>query len=75
MFRTIARFIVVLLALSSLSLAKSSADSRLKNSFRKPAKHGWTYVHLEGQPADIGFQHGYLLASEIDDMLRSSPSR
>ena len=70
MFRTIARFIVVLLALSSLSLAKSSADSRLKNSFRKPAKHGWTYVHLEGQPADIGFQHGYLLASEIDDMLK-----
>ncbi|HTR22740.1 MAG TPA: C45 family peptidase [Terriglobales bacterium] len=70
MFRTIARFVVLLLALSSLSLAKGPADSRLKNSFRRPAKHGWTYVHLEGQPAEIGFQHGYLLASEIDDMLK-----
>ena len=70
MFRTIARFVVVLLALSSLSLAKGSADSRLRNGFRRPAKHGWTYVHLKGQPAEIGFQHGYLLSAEIEDTLK-----
>jgi hypothetical protein len=28
---------------------------------------GWIYVHLEGAPHDIGFQHGYLLAPEIAD--------
>jgi len=28
---------------------------------------GWIYVHLEGSPHDIGFQHGYLLATEIAD--------
>jgi hypothetical protein len=28
---------------------------------------GWIYVHLEGTPHDIGFQHGYLLAPEIAD--------
>jgi len=28
---------------------------------------GWTYVHLEGAPHDIGYQHGYLLAPEIAD--------
>src|SRR5664279_6331589 len=28
---------------------------------------GWTYVHLEGPPSDIGFHHGYLLAAEIKD--------
>jgi hypothetical protein len=28
---------------------------------------GWIYVHLEGSPHDIGYQHGYLLASEIGD--------
>ena len=43
------------------------ADSRLKGAFRKPAENGWTYVHLEGSPGDIGFQHGYLLAAEIAD--------
>jgi hypothetical protein len=28
---------------------------------------GWIYVHLEGTPYDIGYQHGYLLATEIGD--------
>ncbi len=28
---------------------------------------GWTYAHLEGAPRQIGFQHGYLLRSEIED--------
>ncbi len=32
------------------------------------ARGGWTYVHLEGTPAQIGFQHGRLLAAEIEDM-------
>ncbi len=48
----------------------SASDPRLKPAFRLPEKNGWTFVHLEGQPADIGFQHGYLLAPEIDDMLK-----
>jgi len=28
---------------------------------------GWTYVHLEGTPEQVGYQHGYLLAREIED--------
>jgi hypothetical protein len=28
---------------------------------------GWIYVHLEGSPHDIGYQHGYLLAAEISE--------
>ncbi|HEY6490703.1 MAG: C45 family peptidase [Terracidiphilus sp.] len=31
---------------------------------------GWTYVHLEGSPAQIGYQHGRLLSAEIGDLLR-----
>jgi hypothetical protein len=30
---------------------------------------GWQYVHLEGTPRQIGFQHGQLLAAEIADLL------
>jgi hypothetical protein len=30
---------------------------------------GWTYVHLEGTPSQIGFQHGSLLAKEIADLI------
>ena len=44
--------------------------SELKGAFRLPEKNGWTFVHLQGTPRQVGFQHGYLLASEIDDMLQ-----
>ena len=40
---------------------------RLKNASRRPAQNGWIFVHLEGTPAEIGYQHGYLLAPEIAD--------
>jgi len=72
----------ILLLLTSISLISfagntrpaskqdSASDPRLTGAFRRPAEHGWTYVHLAGSPSQIGFQHGYLLASEIDDALR-----
>jgi hypothetical protein len=31
-------------------------------------ENGWIYVHLEGAPEVIGYQHGYLLANEILDL-------
>src|SRR5271156_456811 len=43
------------------------SDPRLSKAFRRPDLNGWIFVHLEGTPADIGFQHGYLLAPEIED--------
>jgi len=43
------------------------SDARLKGAFCLPPQNGWTYVHLEGSPSEIGFQHGYLLAPEIVD--------
>jgi len=33
-------------------------------------KGGWIYVHLEGTPSEIGYQHGRLLATEIADMVK-----
>jgi hypothetical protein len=48
----------------------SSSDPRLAKAYRFQ-QGGWTYVHLEGSPSDIGFQHGYLLAPEIADALEA----
>ena len=31
---------------------------------------GWTYVHLQGTPEEIGYQHGLLLAPQIADFVR-----
>ncbi len=44
----------------------AASDPRLQKAYRFQ-RGGWTYVHLEGSPSDIGFQHGYLLAAEIED--------
>jgi len=44
----------------------SSSDPRLKGAYSFE-RGGWVYVHLEGDPATIGFQHGYMLAKEIED--------
>lgn len=57
-----------LAAESKTSVKKASSDSRLEKAYRFQ-RGGWTYVHLEGSPADIGYQHGYLLSSEIADGL------
>ena len=46
---------------------QTKLDTRLKGAFRSPEKNGWTFVHLEGTPAEIGYQHGYLLADRIED--------
>jgi hypothetical protein len=49
---------------------QSKPDPRLKGAFRSPEKNGWTFVHLEGTPAEIGYQHGYLLADRIEDTMK-----
>ena len=33
-------------------------------------RDGWTYVHLEGAPREIGYQHGYMLKDAIEDNLQ-----
>ncbi|MCK9631230.1 MAG: phospholipase B family protein [Methanoregula sp.] len=31
-------------------------------------KDGWTYLHIEGAPYERGYQHGYLMASELAEI-------
>jgi hypothetical protein len=46
--------------------ARKPDDPRLAKAYRFE-RAGWIYVHLEGAPHDVGYQHGYLLAPEIAD--------
>ncbi|MGC9199408.1 MAG: hypothetical protein ACP5E5_10810 [Acidobacteriaceae bacterium] len=41
-------------------------DARLQGAY-KFHQDGWTHVHLQGTPEQIGFQYGYLLARQIED--------
>jgi hypothetical protein len=65
-----ARLILGILLMTGIALSQTanagSNDARLQKAYRFQ-KGGWTYVHLQGSPSEIGFQHGYLLAPEIQD--------
>ena len=52
--------------LTVAAFAGNGSDARLQKAYRF-RQGGWTYVHLEGSPSQIGYQHGYLLAPEIAD--------
>jgi hypothetical protein len=52
-------------------LFASAAFAQSADKAYKFQRDGWTYVHLEGSPHDIGFQHGSLLAKEIADGFKS----
>lgn len=54
------------LALAGVSYGKARPDPRLDGAFRKN-ESGWIYLHLQGTPSALGFQHGSLLAAEIED--------
>ncbi|HEX3084955.1 MAG TPA: hypothetical protein VHP99_10560, partial [Pyrinomonadaceae bacterium] len=65
--------IVSAVSITAISFAQwkptVSEDDRLKCSYRFE-RNGWIYVHLEGAPEQIGYQHGKLLAKEIEDLIR-----
>jgi hypothetical protein len=64
------KFIITCCTLLVFSLAYSHPDPRVMKGSRMD-KAGWIYVHLEGKPQEIGYQHGYLLAREIDTTIRA----
>jgi hypothetical protein len=67
--RAVVFFVLILAGAALIGLPRQQAkDQRLGHSFRRPERNGWTFMHLEGTPSEIGYQHGYLLASEIQEM-------
>jgi hypothetical protein len=62
----VASLVLAAVALApAFAAAPSSYMDQLHGAYRFQRDH-WIYVHLQGSPHQIGFQHGYLLALEID---------
>jgi hypothetical protein len=53
-------------SVAAFGAVSAAPDPRLGGAYTFH-EGGWTYVHLAGTPEEIGFQHGYLLAKEIED--------
>ncbi|HWC20549.1 MAG TPA: C45 family peptidase [Terriglobales bacterium] len=63
--------VLVVTCISAIASTKSSGnDPRLAKAYRFE-RGGWVYLHLEGSPSAIGFQHGYLLTPEIEDAFKA----
>ncbi len=61
---------IIIIFFSALFFSCGHADDPLAKASREN-KNGWIYVHLEGSPQTIGYQHGYLLADEIDTTIQA----
>lgn len=79
MHRIMLFFVVVALALlpgiswcatKAAHAQREDRERMLKAAYRFERNH-WIYVHLEGSPREIGYQHGWLLAPEITDALEA----
>jgi hypothetical protein len=73
-YRLVALCLPVLCFLSTGTLSHAAKPAKGENSSASGPGYrfesgGWTYVHLEGDPSQIGFEHGQLLAGEIADMV------
>jgi Phospholipase B len=62
--------LVCFILFAGISGCSSTSESRLTKASRED-KNGWIYVHLEGSPSDIGYQHGFLLANDIDTSIKA----
>ncbi len=60
----------ILAPLLWLAPLRAQEQPALLRGSHRLERDGWIYVHLEGPPEQIGFQHGWLLATEIADLLR-----
>ncbi|HWF45965.1 MAG TPA: C45 family autoproteolytic acyltransferase/hydrolase [Bryobacteraceae bacterium] len=47
---------------------KAASVRTLGPGYRYPSG-GWIYLHIEGKPYDRGYQHGFLMAKEIDSYI------
>jgi phospholipase B-like protein len=69
-FAGIGRRQAALAAARATAPQQSAGEDTFDKGYRF-SNGGWIYVHLEGAPHDIGFQHGYLLGPEIADAFAS----
>jgi hypothetical protein len=67
---TVAAIISCQASVRSVVTAAPVADPAILQGAYRFEKGGWIFVHLEGTPDQVGYQHGWLLSGEIADFLR-----
>jgi outer membrane protein assembly factor BamB len=66
---TLPTFSTSIFADDNQSTSKTISSERYEKGYRYNT-NGWIYLHIEGDPYERGYQHGYLLADEIVDQIQ-----
>jgi hypothetical protein len=78
------RTLLALILIAGLGLTSASAGTAAPLTpeqtqwLAKAGRHekaGWIYLHIEGEPRERGFQHGYLLAKEIAGCIQATAAQ
>ncbi len=67
-------FLLFCILLITISLSTGASENKTFIRYDKGyrfEKNGWVFIHIEGNPYERGYQHGYLAAPEIKDILRA----
>jgi hypothetical protein len=60
-------------ASETATLAQRHADDPVLAKVYRFERGGWIYVHLEGAPHDIGYQHGYPIRRNATGIFFGAP--
>ena len=60
-------FLLIVFSLVSCTSKKENIKVQKYHKGFRYDKNGWIYLHIEGEPYERGFQHGYLIAKEYKE--------
>lgn len=63
-------FLIILSTAALFSAPLTKQQQQWLSNAEKHEKNGWVYLRIQGAPRERGFQHGYLLAKDIDEGIR-----
>jgi len=63
--------ILILVIIITMILTISCGTRGIMRGSSREDRAGWIYAHLEGTSREIGYQQGWHLAAEIDDVLKT----
>src|SRR6516162_6995239 len=70
-YLVLAASVLILYSCNQKTTSKTTDKKDVLAKASRENKNGCIYVHLEGSPSDIGYQHGYLLANDIDTSIQA----
>jgi len=63
--------ILIIIIIVTIIVAVSCGTKGIMRGSAREDRAGWVFVHLEGTSREIGYQHGWHLAAEIDDVVKT----